>query len=298
MQTLKQKLERIEGKGYKAYKQLKGAYYFSGFELLIDHVQGDSYAEPSRCRVILQADYFPLPGSLFNSVIRRIALEDYLGRRFADAIKDHVKGQRGSGKSGEISIASYGQQVLQRSAVVVDKRGTEIRFRLGLPAHGRVVDAGSAIVMLFEELPAVVEAAFYSCKDDFSAAEKFVNGIQDQDYLRQQLHEKNLVAFLADGSSLARVSGIDDRPLSGAVTLTAPVSLAIELKQLHGPNVRGLAIKKGVSMIVGGGFHGKSTLLRAIETGVYNHIPGDGREQVVAEGSAFKIRALTNLYFF
>lgn len=301
MQILKQKLEQIEGKGYKAYKQLKGAYSFPRFELLIDHVQGDSYAEPSRCRVILSADDFPLPSDLFDNPIRCMALEDYLGRRFAAAAKLRVQNQRGSGESGsgqlgsgnsgEISIATYGQQVLQRSAVVVEPSHLEIRFRMGLPAHGRAVDAAAAIAMFFTDLPALLETAYYSWLGDFNAAKAFVDCIEDQDYLRQQLAENNLVAFLADGSSLPRMSGIDDRPLTGAVALMAPDSLAVELKQHYGPAVRGLAIKKGVSMIVGGGFHGKSTLLHAVERGVYNHIPGDGRERVVAESSAFKIRA-------
>ena len=289
MDKLERLLDQIDRKGYKAYKQLQGDYQFADFLLRIDHVQGDPFADPSRCRLFVDAATIALAEGLYANDIRRIALEDYLGRGFAAAIKQHVKGNRGSGKSGEVAIAQYGQQVLQRNAVLVSDGAVELRFRLALPADGRSVNARQAKAMLLEELPRLVQAGLLSVNP--AAVLRHVDSVEDQEFLRQQLAAKGLVAFIADDAVLPRVSGIDDRPLEEAVTFRAPDSLAVELDRLHGEPQRGLGIDKGVTLIVGGGYHGKSTLLHAIERGVYNHIPGDGRERVVTDTSAFKIRA-------
>ena len=289
MDKLEQLLEQIDHRGYKAYKQLQGDYQFPDFRLRIDHVQGDPFADPSRCRIFITAATMALARGLYANDIRRIALEDYLGRGFAAAIKQHVKGKRGSGKSGEVSIASYGQQVLPRNAVLVCDGAVELRFRLALPADGRSVNGRQARAMLLQELPRLVQAGLLSV--DLAAAQRQVDSVEEQAHLRQQLEANGLVAFVADEALLPRISGIDDRPLAEAVRFRAPDSLAVELDCLHGDTLRGLGIAKGVTLIVGGGYHGKSTLLHAIERGVYNHIPGDGRERVVTDASAFKIRA-------
>lgn len=291
MDKLASLLEQIDCRGYKAYKQLQGDYQFPGFLLRIDHVQGDPFADPSRCRIFIDGSDIALPKNLFHNRIRCIALEDFLGRSFAAAIKRHVRGKRGSGKSGEFLIAHYGQQVLERNALLVRKGGVEVRFRIGLPANGRSVNAREAEIMLFEELPKVIATGLFAVTDDIAIVQRHVDSVEDQQGLRRQLKAKGLVAFIADGAVLPRMSGIDDRPLDVSVPFCSPDSLAVELERLHGPPLRGLGIPKGVTLIVGGGFHGKSTLLNAIERGVYDHIPGDGREQVVADPTAFKVRA-------
>ena len=291
MDKLEQLLEQIDRRGYKAYKQLQGDYQYPDFLLRIDHVQGDPFADPSRCRIFIEASTIDLAKGLYANSIRRIALEDYLGRRFAVAIKQHVNGSRGAGKSGEVSIAPYGQQVLPRNAVLVRDGGVELRFRLALPADGRSVNARQARVMLFEELVNVVQAGLLSLHEDAASVQLHVDSVEDQHYLRQQLESRGLVAFIADGSILPRVSGVDDRPLEEAVSFRAPDSMAVELDQIYGKPLRGFGITKGITLIVGGGYHGKSTLLHAIERGVYDHIPGDGRECVVTDPSAFKVRA-------
>lgn len=291
MNNLKQILNEIDHSGYKAYKQLAGDYHFPEFLLRIDHVQGDPFADPSRCRLFVNAGKIQIPESLFNNQSRTIALEDFIGRSVNDAIKQHVQGNRGDGMSGEISIALYGQEVLQRNAVLVREGNVELRICIGLPAERRRVNAQQASIMLFDELPLMLATALQPLKTNLSKVQQHVDSIEDQQALRQQLTEKKLVAFIADGSCLARRSGIDDRPLPGSVKFKTPESLAIKLAQPHGGLVNGLGIPEGVSLIVGGGFHGKSTLLHALERGVYDHIPGDGREKVVTVASAVKIRA-------
>lgn len=291
MQNLKNLLTQIDGQGYKAYRRLQGEFQFDKFRLHIDHVQGDPFAEPSRCRVVLPLTATSLPSHLYDNSIRRIALEDYLGRRFAAAIKSLAREKRGSGRSGEFNIASYGQQVLRRSTVLIRTASLEVRFQIGLPANDRRIDADHAQIMLISKLPGLVGSALLAAANKLDHVERHINCIEDQQYLRSQLAQHNLIAFIADGSSLARRSGVDDRVLEDAVKLMAPDSLACELSLKHSSAIRGLAFPVGINLIVGGGFHGKSTLLRAIEQGVYDHIPGDGREQVVSDPSCFKLRA-------
>jgi predicted ABC-class ATPase len=291
MQNLANLLARVEGQGYKAYKQLQGEFGYANFRLYIEHVQGDPFAEPSRCRVKLPIKSTSMPDHLFDNPVRRIALEDFFGRRFAASIDSIVKGRRGSGRGGEFEIASYGQQVLYRSTVLIDSSQLEVRFQIGLPANNRRIDAAQAKTMLFDELPAVVSSALVDLTDHLETAELHVNCIENQQFLRDQLEPNNLIAFLAEESSLARKTGVDDRPLDDAIKINVPDSISFQLPLKHGAMVTGVAIPKGINLIVGGGFHGKSTLLRAIEQGVYDHIPGDGRELVVSDPSAFKLQA-------
>ena len=292
MNRLRALLERIDGRGYKAYKEIEGRYRFKDYELIIDHVQGDPFADPSRIRVRVHATAAQFPPQLHDSKIRRVSLEDFLGRALARAIQQHVKGDRGTGRSGIVSIATSGQQILRRNAVLVSEEGVEARLQVGLPATGRSVLGRQAAGMFFSELPQVVgDALFYStlCQEQ---VRRHIECADDQDYLRQWLREKKLVAFIGDDSILPRRSGVDDRPLNGdAVAFVTPDSLADELVLPHAGALRGMAIPEGVTLIVGGGFHGKSTLLHAMERGVYNHIPGDGREKLATDSTAVKVRA-------
>ncbi|NOQ14293.1 MAG: ATPase [Methyloprofundus sp.] len=291
MNKLRQLISAIDRRGYKAYKQLMGDYQFPDFLLRIDHVQGDPFADPSRCRIFVKVAETTIPESLFNTRNRSIALEDFLGRSFSHAIQREVQGDRGDGMSGKMSIALYGQEVLERNAVLIHDGDLELRIQIGLPADKRTVNARQAIIMLFDELPALVTAGLEPLKTGLRKVQQHVYSVEDQQTLRQQLSKQNLVAFIANGSRLPRCSGIDDRPLPEAIAFQAPESLTVQLEQAHGGTVSGLGIPEGVTLIVGGGFHGKSTLLHALERGVYDHIPGDGREKVVTLPSAVKIRA-------
>jgi len=295
MDRLKNQLSEIHKKSYRAYKQLKGDYHFPGFIFRIDHVQGDPFADPSRCRLLIKTSTKDLPESLYNNTTRKRALEDYIGRQFFKAIKSRVKGNRGSGKSGEISIVNYGQEVLKRNAVLVTKECVEVRVRIGLPANLRNIDTKQAQVMCLSELPSVVamatDAFLKNGSEDPPQLTDHIFSVENQCFLRTQLTENKLVSFIADGSILPRKSGVDETPLLNSVIFKTPKSLAVELKQANGKMIRGMGIPKGVTLIVGGGFHGKSTLLHALERGVYDYIPGDGRERVVTIANACKIRA-------
>jgi predicted ABC-class ATPase len=297
METLKNKLIEIHGKGYKFYKDITGIYQFNHYSLSIDHVQGDPFAVPSRINVrvpILKAGF---PKSTYTIVkdgnpIRRIALEDYLGRMVKKCIQRLSKGKRGSGGSGIISIDSNGQKTLLRNAIVIKTDYIEARMVIGLPADDRRVAGLQAQEIFFNELPAIVEQSLYYKNLSANELANYVNSAEDQDFLRIALKDKKLVSFVANGSRLPRQSGICDQPLKGdIISFISPPSLECEFILPNSGKIKGMGIPEGITLIVGGGFHGKSTLLHALEHGIYNHIPDDGREKVVSNNSAVKIRS-------
>ncbi|MBI5380212.1 MAG: ABC-ATPase domain-containing protein [Nitrospirae bacterium] len=295
LDDLRRTLLRIDRRGYKAYQEIEGRYQGNAYLLMIDQVQGDPFAAPSRVRVLLSQDQAGFPPELYPTTPRRIALQDYLIRRFAEAIHAIVEGSRGSGRSGFIGIDCGGQEVLERTACLVSEQGVEVRFVMGLPAAGRTILAHEAIAMCFENLPRIVDESLRYSRLEPRSLRRHLEVVEDQAALRAQLREQGLVAFLGNGAILPRRSGVDDRPLRGdgpmVIPLQAPSELEVTLHAPHAGAVRGMGLPAGVTLIVGGGFHGKSTLLRALERGVYPHIPGDGREQVVTLSTAVKIRA-------
>ncbi len=298
---LRKTLARIDGRGYKAYKDLQGFYAYPLFTLFIDHVQGDPFASPSKIRVRVPHAVTQIPTDVFFSRVRRVALQDFLVRGVYQTIRQVCQGNRGIGKSGLIAIDAGGQEVLERTAMVVTSQWVEARLSIGLPARGRTILGRQAEVMLCQEVPKIAEHALQWKHIDQERALAFVDCVDNQEAIRAQLDALGLVAFIADEAILPRTSGASDRPLSGekAKPFIAPDSLRVSLPVPHPvsqngkttQSVAGLGIPKGVTLIVGGGYHGKSTVLRALERGVYPHIQGDGREYVVTTGQAVKIRA-------
>lgn len=292
MENLRTKLLALHGKGYKAYKEIKGSYQYPDFVLTIDHVQGDPFATPSRVSVCIDTAHAAFPKNLWHNTIRRIALEDYLGRAVLHAIGKHVKGHRGSGGSGEINISTSGQQVLVRNAIIITPKVIETRIVMGLPAQGRRADGQQAVAMFIDELPGVIDKALRYHNHDAETVQRHVDGVEDQEYLRNWLENEKLVAFVANDAILPRASGVDDRPMKkDALAFKSPESLTRTVTLPNKGDIQGMAIPEGITLIVGGGFHGKSTLLHALERGIYNHIPGDGRECVASRKNAVKVRA-------
>ncbi len=287
IEELQGELRRLDGKGYKAYKDIKGEYDAGPYRLMIDHVQGDPFAAPSSVRIQKEHD---IPEWAYSSRSRNIALRDLLARCFFKAVRKHVKGDRGSGKSGAVSIDAPGQEVLDRTAVLLDGHQLEVRFNVALPAFGRKIAGKQAAAIFGEEIPALVDDALYFDALSSRDLEEHVKTREDADALRERLREERAIAFVADGSVLPRSSGVDPRPLKDAVPFRSPETLR-ERFELPNRSIEGMLVPEGINLIVGGGYHGKSTLLNAIEAGVYDHIPGDGREFVVSESNAVKVRA-------
>lgn len=288
---LRATLLRLDNASYKAYKDIKGSYEFPNFTLAIDYVQGDPFASPSQLRVRVPQAIAGFPPELFASRSRGIALRDYLTREF-DRVAREVSSSRGTGKSGLIAIARPGQEVLERSSTFIDLDAIEVRFVVGLPARGRRILGRQAADLLCDDIPRIVAEALLFSALDPKHVRRHVEAIEDADNLRQQLRDRDLVAFIPDGAILPRRSGVDNRPLEqDVVPFRSPPELRVRFECPNRGTVTGLGIPRGITLIVGGGYHGKSTLLRAIALGVYNHIPGDGRELVVTDSAAVKIRA-------
>ncbi len=287
------RLEGMEGKGYGAYKGIRGRWAFPGFVLQVDHVQGDPFAAPSRLRVLLPPETAGFPGELLSSPSRRVGIACLLARGFGDAAR-HAGNARGSGRSGEISMDAPAQEVMPITAVqVTPDGGVEARFRVGLPARGRRILGKAAALLLGSALPRLVDGTLRAEALDAAELRLHAETNEDAHALRDQLPERGLLAFVADGAVLPRMSGVDDRPLegTGVVPFRSPDSLRVTLEAPNGGPVSGMGIPRGVVLVVGGGYHGKSTLLRSLERGVYNHRPGDGRERVVMDPDAVKVRA-------
>ena len=293
LDDLRLKLLSIDGRGYPNYKQIGGSYEASGFTLYIDRVQGDPFASPSRLRVVVDSLHANLPAWSYSTKIQRIAAADFMNRILVRCFARQSK-SRGSGKSGILDMLRPGQEVLARTSVLVHEDGrVEARFRAGLPAQGRRILGRQAATLLTEDVVASIEQGLVSAAFEPEALERHVQCVEDTQALRCQLKEKGLVAFVADGAILPRASGVDERPLSSKIVkpFVAPQELRVELQTVHSGSVSGLGVRQGITLIVGGGYHGKSTLLRAIERGVYDHVPGDGREMVVSIEEAVKVRA-------
>ena len=284
-------LRSIDHKSYPAYKSLAGAYQFGSFMLSIDHVQGDPFASPSSLHVEISHKDAGFPASYYARDCSRIALQDFLTRKLSSLFEDFNFKAKGSGKSGLMSITRCGQEVLERSACQITNTKIIGRFHIGFPAFGRTINAGELEKILFDFLPRCVESCFFFRRLDAKKVENTVFLAEDQAAIREILHQKDLVAFVANGAILPRKSGVSDLPLKDSIPFTSPAAMEQAFTLPHKGEITGMAIPKGITLIVGGGYHGKSTLLEALQMGVYNHIAGDGREFVITDDTAVKLRA-------
>lgn len=288
-EDLERTLERIDGRGYKAYNDIGGSYDFEFFILYLEHVQRDPFASPSLLRVEVKDSGFP--ERIIKNKEQNTAACDYVARSFNHSIHRHVSGRAGSGKSGVVQIDSGGQEVLERSCAKITTEMVELRFSMGLPASGRRIKGLQAKKMLIKQLPVLVSESCIYKNLDRELLKKEVELYQDVNSIRKGLRDRGLVAFVGDDSILPRESGVSDMPMKDAVPFKSPESLRVTFETEHHGQILGMGIPEGVTLIVGGGYHGKSTLLLALERGVYNHRYGDGREWVVTDPTAVKIRA-------
>ena len=286
---LRKLLLSIDHRGYPAYKDTRGKWSYGNYILSIDHVQGDPFASPSNVSVIVPGRVARFPREYTAPGHRLITLQDMLLRLFDREIRGRERRRDGSGKSGLIDVSRPRQEVLERTACRVDPDSGDVtvRFEIGFPANGRSINARPLIQILEEFLPAAVSSSLLYQNIDHRKLLDAINLSDDQAYIRGVLNQNGLCAFVGDGSVLPRVSGVSSLPMKDAVPFVSPEALTLP----HAGTVRGMGVRKGVTLIVGGGYHGKSTLLSALEKGVYDHIRGDGREYVITDESAVKVRA-------
>ena len=288
---LQNQLRSIDHKSYPAYKALRGSYQFEGYQLNIDHVQGDPFAAPSHVSVFVPMRNAGFPDFCLKDEITKRALADHLTRRFGVQVNRFTFKAKGSGKSGLLSVTHCGQEVLSRTACGISGEGITARFAVGFPANGRTINARELEKIFFEFLPVCVEQSFYYRNLNAKSVKEAIELAEDQAYIRKQLKSMGLVAFVADHAVLPRESGVSSRPMKQSVEFMSPDSLRVSMELPHKGTVTGMGIPEGITLIVGGGYHGKSTLLTALQLGVYDHIAGDGREYVITEESALKMRS-------
>ena len=288
---LKNKLESIHRKSYPAYKSLRGSYTFGDFVLSIDHVQGDPFAAPSSLHVELPLKKAGFPEKYLEKRHTKTALEDLILRSFSKALDQYSFKAKGSGKSGLISTSRPGPEIMRRTAVEFNNIALLVRFEVGFPANGRTINAQELEKILLEFLPQIVKTCLFYQSWEKVKIQACYELAENQQRIREVLEERKLVAFCANGSILPRKSGVSSQPLKDAIEFQSPESMEISIDLPFGNSIRGMGIPEGVTLIIGGGYHGKSTLLQALEQGVYNHVKGDGREYVITRADALKLRA-------
>jgi len=298
-------LSRLDNGPYGAYKDLYGTWSFvteaGPVQLVIDHVQSDPFAAPSKAHIVVDGNVAGFPEWTRNTKIRRVALADFLSRRFAEVANELGADQKaqsaswGGAKGGDVRIDRPWQHVLERTSVMIDSStgAVQARFNVGLPARGRSILGEWAYNILTGHLPNIACRSLFARSLNEEEVRKHIDCVEDQEYLRSQLKTAGLAAFVINGAVLPRASGASDKPMNRneAIPFKSPASLEKSFTLPHTGEVTGMGLPLGICLIVGGGFHGKSTLLQALEKGVYNHIPGDGREFVVCSHAAVKIRA-------
>ncbi len=290
-EELRSSLRSIDRRSYPAYKSLAGSWSFGRYVLNIEHVQGDPFAAPSQLSVTVDGRTAGFPAAFWEARWDRTALEDYLLRRFGRQAGRFSHQAKGSGKSGVLAVTVPGQEVLERTDCEVRGGAVTLRFEAGFPADGRTINARELEKILFDFLPVCVEQGLLYATAPKGEPERVIELAEDRHFVREELERLGLAAFVADGAVLPRESGVSDRPMRDAVPFQSPESMAVTLNLPHRGAVRGMGIRRGITLIAGGGYHGKSTLLKALERGVYDHVAGDGREFVITDSTAVKIRA-------
>ncbi|WP_432509320.1 P-loop domain-containing protein [Kineococcus auxinigenes] len=273
-------LHHLHDGPYARYRSLTGRRWplLPGATFSLVRSQADPFAPPSRCEVRVDAAATGFAPLGLDVPARRRALAGYLARRARDAA------------GGTFRVDAGGQEVLQRSSCEVAADGSAVlRFGYHLPGPRRRVDGRTAARDLAGALPELVRSALLALDED--EVRGFVDAVEDAAVLRSRLPQLDLVAFVADGAVLPRRSGVDPRPALDAVPFTSPPPLRVAVELPHRGTVTGMGVPEGVTVVVGGGFHGKSTLLSALVAGVHDHVPGDGRELVVTVADAAAVRA-------
>lgn len=284
MKALYQKIRALNGKNYGLYKSLaEKSWDFGDFVLEFLHVQGDPFAPASRVllKISLQKlGYAPVWG---NSFERRLALSDFLLRRLSAVVQEHFPE-----KNAPVAIENPGPEMLVRNSLWIDNGDLRVCLQVHLPGEGRKIESEAAAEILTMVLPDLVSASLYNDSSRAAQLEAHYGVLADRVEILAELDKRGLCAFVPDGAVLPRASGLSEAPLKDAVPFVAPPEMAVTL-EICGREIRGMGIPRGVTVITGGAFHGKSTLLQALTRSVFPHVPGDGREGIVVDETALRV---------
>ena len=287
---LRRILISLDGRYISSYNEMIGEFDFGDFILSIDFIPDDPSKQPARLRARIALETARFPRDVFNNRSREIGARDFIARAFAGAASRLLNPPAGK-KGPRVYIDRPGQEILETSAVAVGNGFLETRFSAELPVRRDKILGEQAIDLIFNVLPKIIRSALHFKNIDGEGLADWIEANEDADAARSLLAEQGLVAFVADGSVMTG-QALREQRLSGPVLVPfrSPEELAVTLDLPNSGKTRGMGIPKGLTLIAGAGGQGKTTLLKALELGVYNHIPGDGRELVVAVGDTVGIR--------
>lgn len=240
--------------------------------------------------------YVEIPASLVCDAIPKevLPVEGYLLGYLSPVInalsEKYANTDKNVREKAQFSAQIVNEHVVKRNGILYDPCTECFIFKINfnVPLVNAIsVNAKSAIKAIQDILEHIKDAINVL---DKKILKEYCLTYSKQQQIRQHIKENHFCAFVADGSILPRESDTN-RPMKKAIPFTSPDDLRITIPLADGTSILGMGIKKGVTAITGGGYSGKSTLLNAIEMGIYNHVPGDGREFVITDDTALKIYA-------
>jgi predicted ABC-class ATPase len=287
-------LAEIDGKPFSEYERLIGDFDFARYVIKCSKIEMARDGENPVFNIRVPQSIAELPGHLYDSPVRRTALEDYLTRNLCAVTGRIARFNESGWARRNIIIAEPGQKILPRTSVAVTKEYIDARIRIALPykvyvSGERLVDGEMARKVFFEDLPEIVSSSIFCCNLDLGAAEEFVNGMEDADRVRQTLATLGLVGFVGEGSLLAREQGSDEPDLSHIAPFEVADDARTEIDVPNAGKIAGLGIPAGLTVVLGDAANGRKDFMSALAAGVFNHIPGDGRETVITVSDAVQV---------
>jgi Predicted ATPase of the ABC class len=284
-------LKEIDGREYGDLVRLMGDYDFNRYVVKIGHVPHNT--EDTGLSVVVRITHAVagFPEEVLASPIRRTALEDLLARKLSAAIGNQATFDANGVARRRIISPRPGQKILPRSTVQITDDFTDVRLNVLIPLQRGRLDGMSFQTVFFDDLPMIVQESLLYCNMNPAEVNGFVGLMEDADHIRQSLASRGLIGFVGSGSMLARLSGADlpDYEAESSVAVDPSIQITFDTPH-HGP-VNGFGISSGVTLILGDAFSGRVELMQAIAAGIYNHIPGDGREYVVTMPDSVYIAA-------
>lgn len=293
-------LAGLDGQPFSEYQQLVGDFDFSRYVIKcsrIDLNSSDALAPVFSIRI--PQTIAEIPEYLFDTPVRRTAMEDLLLRRLADHIGAVANYDHNGIARRHIHSAAPNQKILPRNALLLTSEYIEVYVRITLPTQQVIVegepvvsiDGDMAQHIFFDDLPEIVSNSLLYCNIDAAEADRFVNNMEDADHLRQHLAASGQVSYLAEGAMISRMAGSDLPDYENLLPMEMDEELIEEVDVPHAGTVRGMGVPTGLTLVLGESDSGRVELMNAIAQGIYNHIPGDGRERIVTVADAVNIRS-------
>lgn len=287
-------LTELDGKPFAEYETIIGDFDFARYVIKCTQLDTSADADHPVFNVRVPQSIAELPGHLYDSPIRRTALEDMLTRNLSEAADRIARFDESGVARRNIVVAAPGQKILPRTSVVVTKEYVDARIRIALPFKTlipgeRLIDGEAALKVFFDDLPEVVSSSLFCCNMDMTEAENFVNSMEDSDRVRQALATMGLVSFVGEGAFLAREQDSDLPDYDSITPFEVDGDTLTEVDVPNAGQLKGLGIPVGLTVVLGDVANGRMSFMDALSAGVFNHIPGDGREHVVTVSDAVQV---------